>query len=101
MPDTNAYSNVPAYIPLSGLKTRVASRKPGSLLADSTLHRWRQHGVRGVRLECVRIGGTWHTTEAAFSKFVAALNGGTPAISTPSRVMHANDIDAALDAAGY
>lgn len=39
----------------------------------STVVRWILHGVRGVRLEAVRIGGRWATTEEAMSRFSAAL----------------------------
>jgi hypothetical protein len=28
----------------------------------STVHRWRHPGVNGVRLEAVRIGGSWCTS---------------------------------------
>lgn len=41
-----------------------------------TLHRWRQKGRRGrdgvlVRLQAVRIGGRWYTTESAWRRFIA------------------------------
>ena len=39
----------------------------------STVHRWRNPGVRGVQLEAIRIGGAWHTTWEAFSRFCSAL----------------------------
>ena len=48
----------------------------------ATCHRWRQRGVKGVRLSCVRVGGRWFATEAAAAAFLSALNGGadvTPA----------------------
>lgn len=40
----------------------------------STLHRWRSPGVRGIRLEAVRMGSRWYTSEGAISRFNAALN---------------------------
>lgn len=39
----------------------------------STIHRWRQRGVDGVRLEAIRIGGAWHTSWEAFA-FLRAAN---------------------------
>ena len=38
-----------------------------------TLVRWILHGVRGVRLEAVRIGGRWITSHEALDRFTAAL----------------------------
>ena len=46
------------------------SRKPIHL---STIHRWRKNGLRGVHLECVRIGGRWCTSREAFSRFCRRL----------------------------
>jgi len=42
----------------------------------ATCHRWRQRGGKGVRLDCVRVGGRWFVTEDAAAAFLAALNGG-------------------------
>ena len=42
----------------------------------ATAHRWRQRGVKGVKLACVRVGGRWFVTEDAAAAFLAALNGG-------------------------
>ena len=36
---------------------------------SSTLHRWRSHGINGVRLHCFRIGAIWYTTKAAIEQF--------------------------------
>jgi hypothetical protein len=38
------------------------------------VHRWRKPGVRGVRLECIRVGGIWHTSTAAFQRFCDELS---------------------------
>lgn len=49
---------------------RLLPRKP----SPSTLWRWRTSGVvvngRRVRLTCIRAGGTWLTTMAAFADFL-------------------------------
>lgn len=39
----------------------------------STIIRWITHGVRGVRLEAVRLGGRWVTSVEALDRFAAAL----------------------------
>ena len=36
---------------------------------SSTLHRWRSHGINGVKLHCFRIGAIWYTTKAAIEQF--------------------------------
>lgn len=36
----------------------------------STVHRWRQRGVRGIKLETVLIGGRRFTSDAALAEFV-------------------------------
>ncbi len=36
----------------------------------STLHRWRQSGVRGRRLACIRIGGRWYVFADALDDFL-------------------------------
>lgn len=41
----------------------------------ATLFRWVQKGVKGHRLEAVRVGAIWHTSIEAIARFLAALNG--------------------------
>ena len=42
--------------------------------SPATLWRWRTKGVvvngQRVQLECVRVGGAWHTTKKAFADFL-------------------------------
>lgn len=53
-------------VTLSQLARRLPRRRMDRPVSPSTCHRWRSPGVRGVRLECVRIGGIWHTSLEAF-----------------------------------
>lgn len=46
----------------------------GKRLSLATLHRWRLHGVRGIRLETALIGGSRYTSAEAISRFIAAQN---------------------------
>ncbi len=50
-----------------------AGQKAGINKHTSTLHRWRHPGVRGVRLETVRIGGVHHTSLASLRRFFSRL----------------------------
>jgi hypothetical protein len=68
-----------------------------------TLHRWRHPGVRGVRLEVVRVGGRWMTSWQALDRFVTALNAGpteSPAPAAPGG-RRASAIERELKAEGF
>ena len=45
-------------------------RRRESRLATSTLWRWATRGVRGTRLDVVRVGGVTYTTAAAIREFI-------------------------------
>ncbi len=47
---------------------RLLPRPP----SPATLWRWRVRGVNGVKLECVRVGGSWATTAEAVAEFLLA-----------------------------
>jgi len=64
----------------------AAKLVPGSVLV-STLHRWRQRGVRGIKLETVLLGGRRFTSREALERFSAAVTSaanGKTAVSSPS-----------------
>ena len=42
----------------------------GKRISPATNWRWRLKGVNGAKLECVRFGGCWCTTRAAFADFI-------------------------------
>jgi hypothetical protein len=65
--------NTEHMLPLSHLARRLPRRRSDRPVHPGTIHRWRRHGVRGVRLECVRIGGTWHTSLEAYQRWVEQL----------------------------
>ena len=50
--------------------------KPGG---KSTLYKWAKHGLRGVILETIQIGGTRCTSREALQRFFDAL---TPTLAT-------------------
>lgn len=41
---------------------------------ETTLRYWANFGIRGIRLDTVRVGGTICTSEAALKRFIAALS---------------------------
>ena len=71
----------------------------------STVYRWISRGVRGaagvVRLEGVRIGGSWYTSREALQRFAEALtNGGTETARGDTPRQRAADADEELRSLG-
>jgi hypothetical protein len=83
-------------IPLAEAARRLPRLRAGRPVAPATLWRWAAHGLRGVRLETVRLGGTNCTSVEAFRRFFAAL-GGAPA---PVPAAPAPVVEAELDRVG-
>jgi hypothetical protein len=50
----------------------VIQARLGKRISAGTLWRWRRKGVNGVRLQCLRLGGSWLTSDAAFGEFLRA-----------------------------
>lgn len=70
---------------LSDLPRRLP-RGPGDRLTHtSTALRWVLRGVGGVKLEAVRVGGRWVTSEEALARFVDAQ---TPTGTVSSPTLH-------------
>ncbi|MCC7389830.1 MAG: DUF1580 domain-containing protein [Phycisphaerales bacterium] len=59
---------------LAQAATLIPSRRVGRSTAASTLFRWARHGLRGVRLEVIQLGGTKYTTRSALERFFARLS---------------------------
>ena len=47
----------------------LPARRRGRPIHISTIHRWMSTGIRGVRLESLRIGGALHTSIEALQRF--------------------------------
>ena len=62
--------------------------RPGRPLNLSTVFRWVTEGTRGVKLEAVRLGGRWYTTEEALQRFAERLTAaalpGLAAVTLPA-----------------
>lgn len=72
--------------------------------ALGTLHRWRQVGIRGVRLEAWFSGRRLWTTKEACARFLAAINEDAPDANGASSVLkrraELRQADQQLEAAG-
>jgi hypothetical protein len=71
--------------------------------ALATLHKWRLHGIRGVRLETAQIGGSRFTSREAIVRFLKEQNAGqtpTPAITPSQRQRQAETANRLLKEAG-
>jgi hypothetical protein len=53
--------------------SRVIPGREGKRVHVGTLHRWRTHGLRGIRLESIKVGGRWHTSLEGLERFFNAL----------------------------
>ncbi len=61
-------------VTLSQLVKTLPPRRQQRPVHPATVYRWRNPGIRGVRLECIRVGGTWHTSMEAFQRFCDELS---------------------------
>jgi hypothetical protein len=64
---------------------QAARTLPGGAVHVSTIHRWRQKGVRGVRLETFLRGGVRYTTDQAIERFFAATTAAADGHTPPDR----------------
>ena len=61
----------------------------------ATLHRWRQKGVRGVKLETVLIGGLRYTSREAIARFITAQNEADVSVATVTPAQRRRQSEAA------
>lgn len=58
--------------------TRHLPKRPGGKKPHvATLYRWATRGLRGIRLETIRVGGTLCTSLEALQRFCERLSDGT------------------------
>jgi Protein of unknown function (DUF1580) len=77
-------------------------RRKGSRLHLATVHRWRNPGVRGIRLEAICCGGVWCTSVEALQRFFERLAGAREQSPLPEPECLGRDlagVDRKLDAA--
>ena len=60
---------------------------------SSTLWRWAKYGIRGHRLEFVKVGGTACTSAQALQRFFAKLSDNVTEAIAPSQTKETCDVD--------
>ncbi len=86
-------------MPLSAAARLVPSTR-GGRVNPSTVWRWATRGIRGVRLETVKVGGAAMTSKAALNRFFAKLSD-APVVDDPTpEPVRARRAQAALAARG-
>ena len=86
--------------PFAQAARRLPALRNDRPVHPATLWRWASHGVRGVRLETVKVGGTTCTSLEVLRRFFAALDGDAPALAAPLAAPAADKAAADLDAIG-
>ena len=61
-------------IPLREVPQYLPRRNSGRRVHVSAVYRWAARGLKGTRLETVRIGGTTYTSEEALQRFADQLS---------------------------
>ena len=78
------------FVPL-----REARRLLPGPVSLTTLHRWKDRGINGVRLQTVLIGGRRYVSRRALETFIAQVTtavDGTMACVSDSRAQHARQL---------
>jgi hypothetical protein len=80
----------------------LPSRQLGKRIHPSTLYRWAVRGIRGQRLEVVRIGGTLYTSREALHRFTERLTAAPVGFrpTTPSKNHAVEAVEGTLDSLG-
>lgn len=92
-------------VTFSELARSLPRRRGDRPVHVATIHRWRSRGLKGIRLEAIRIGGAWHSSREAFSRFADRLTAQVEAAeatlpATTSRRSH-TEADTALTQDGW
>lgn len=77
-----------SVVTLADAAKHLPRRRSGKRPHVSCLYRWVQTGIRGIRLETIRVGGTLCTSTEAVQRFCDRLTAGTttpPARPSPNR----------------
>ena len=70
-----AIHEVPAWLP---------RRQNGRKVHISAVYRWVSRGIRGIKLDAVRIGGTTYSSTEALQRFADAVTQATSSVASPS-----------------
>jgi hypothetical protein len=87
-------------LPLAKAARQLPRLRDDRPISPSTLWRWASAGLRGVRLETIKIGGSTCTSTQALARFFAALGSGPPTPAPRRRATHDDAVAAELTARG-
>ena len=80
-------------VPLGQVPRLLPPRPNGKRIHVSAVYRWTKRGVRGVRLESIRVGGTTYTSREALQRFAetnsAAARAPEPPLPPAQRIRRA------------
>jgi hypothetical protein len=68
-PSCGIDTTVERTVPLAKAARQLESSRIEGHAHPGTLHRWRLRGVRGILLQCIKVGGVWHTSREALQRF--------------------------------
>lgn len=85
--------------PAQAAKLRPPSRA-GRPTHPSTIFRWMTRGIRGCRLETIRLGGVLFTSVEALQRFADRLTFGSDVPTPPTPIPDAAAVEAELDRRG-
>ena len=72
-------------VSLTKATSHLPRRRKGKRPNVSTLFRWAQHGIKGVRLETIQVGGCKCTSLEALQRFCDRLTQGLDPEAQPAR----------------
>ncbi len=92
-------------ITFSELARSLPRRRSDRPVHLATIHRWRSRGLKGIRLEAVKVGGAWHCSLEAFRRFTDRLTAEAESAEVsiaagPHRNSHV-EADTALQGSGW
>lgn len=90
-----------SIITLAQAAESLPRRRAGRKTSIATLYRWASRGLRGVRLETIKIGATTCTSHAALQRFFNRLTDAGADSQQPSQVECSDQAECALKSAGW
>lgn len=85
-------------LPLAQAAKRLPRLRADRPVSPCTLWRWATSGLRGVRLETVKVGSVRCTSVEALERFLGALNGRT--VRPPRQATHDAEVERRLATRG-
>lgn len=75
-----SHQDVPVSQLLTETRMTLAELARREKTNPATVHRWAMKGLGGIRLESFKVGGRRHTTQEAFTRFVARSSERLPGV---------------------